>query len=111
LLRDRDKLPSSNVEQRHALIREKLTKSLLLSLPSGAFIVSNCFRPPQSVFSEQLGRPETRIGAWQRAVEARADGRLCQVVWTQSDFIKASFVPWHQPGRTDGGGPDDFRRW
>src|ERR1044071_68070 len=85
-------LPSSNLE-RHALVREKLTKRLLLSLPSGAFVVSNCFQSPRSIFAEQLGSDETRLEAWRRGVEGGAAGRLCQVVWTESDFIKASFAP------------------
>ena len=85
-------LPSSNLI-RHALIRERLTKKLLFSLPKGAFVVSTCFRSPQSIFAEQIGPDETRSEAWRRAVEAGAAGRLCQVVWTESDFIKASFAP------------------
>ena len=101
-------LPPSNLTP-HALIRQKLTKKLLLSLPNGAFVVSNCFAGPQSVFAEQLGPAETRLETWRRAVKARAAGRMCQVVWTESEFIKASFVPSQQSSPGDGDAPGRFR--
>jgi len=75
------------------LIRQKLTRKLLFHVPEGAFVVSNCFTGSRSIFAEELGSAETRTQAWLRAVEAGAAGRLCQVVWTQSAFLSASFAP------------------
>ena|ERR1051326_8099240 len=83
------RLAESNLNP-HALIRQKLTRKLLFDLPEGAFVVSNCFKGSHSSFAEQLGSAETRSQAWLRAVEARAAGRLCQVVWTESEFLAAS---------------------
>ena len=79
--------------------REKLTKKLMFELPTGAFIVSNRYFPHfRSVFAERLGPPESRTAAWQRAVATGTAHCLCQVVWTQDEFVQAAFLlPWLWP--------------
>jgi hypothetical protein len=73
-----------------SLRREKLTRKLILELPSGAFVVSNCYSNLRSVFAEKMGPPATRLAAWNRAVAAGAAQRLCQVLWNEEEFITAS---------------------
>lgn len=73
-----------------ALLREKLTRKLIVSLPSGAYVVSNIYPGGQSAFAEQLGPPRTREGSWKRAVAAGAAQRLCLVVWNADDFNAAA---------------------
>ncbi len=66
-----------------------LTKKLLFSLPEGGFIVSEWFSSRRSAFAEKLGPSETRGRAWRRAVQAKAAGRQCQIVSTESEFSRA----------------------
>ena len=53
-------------------LRERLTKRLLMILPTGSRIISNCFG---TGFNEVLGPRETREETWKRAVKMRAAGR------------------------------------
>jgi hypothetical protein len=72
------------------IIRKKLTRSFLLSLPIGAFVVSNIYPNGMPAFAEQLGNDFTRPILWNQAVAAGAAGKLCEVVWTQAEFEEAS---------------------
>ena len=61
--------------------RQKLTKKLLLGLPRGAYLVSNCYKEEGEkmvpCFQEVISDPDEREAQWQRIRNARADGRLC----------------------------------
>jgi hypothetical protein len=76
--------------------KEKLTKKLMFELPTGAFIVSNAYYPHfGSVFAQRLGPLESRDTAWKGAVATGTAQRLCQVLWTQDEFVRAAFLwPW-----------------
>ena len=72
-----------------AIRREKRTRKLLLSLPAGVFVVSNIYPNGRGAFAEKIGSPETRPAAWERAVAAGASQRLCQILSSEDEFIKA----------------------
>lgn len=57
-------------------LRMHLTKRLLMILPTGGYIVSNCFNG----FAEVLGPRDTREATWRRILEHRANGRLCMLL-------------------------------
>lgn len=73
-----------------AIVRQRLTRKFLLSLPTGAYVVSNLYPNGRSAFAEQLGDGRNRMNSWNRAVAADAAQRLCQVVWTEEEFNKAA---------------------
>lgn len=77
------------------VIRQRLTKKLLMLLPEGAYLMSNLYSPKtgEEVFSEQLGSAETREATWSRAVLAGANNRTCRLVWTESDFNGPGLQP------------------
>ena len=65
-------------------IRKKLTKTLLMRLPAGVFLVSNCYRPmgPNTVtpvFAEMVSPLDDRKDQWQRIKDTGANGRICEV--------------------------------
>lgn len=66
----------------------KLIKKILLAMPEGAYLVSNCFQglTTASVFEEIVAPPEGREEQWKRVVAARAAGRLCRVFVTQQEY-------------------------
>ena len=79
------KLP--NYAGPHSLIREKLTKKLLVSLPEEAFVVSNLRNEEgRPVFAEKVSPVRTRSQQWRRVIAAGANGGLCEVVWTEANF-------------------------
>ena len=53
-------------------LRTKLTKRLLMILPTGSRIVANC----SPGLNEILGPRDTRDAPWRRALEREADGRM-----------------------------------
>lgn len=71
-----------------ALIAENLTKRLMLALPDGCWVVSNCLscNTGQPLFAEQLSDIRTRSITWERAKASGASGRLCYVAWTKAEF-------------------------
>lgn len=72
-----------------AIQRERLTRTLILTLPIGKLVVSNEYIDGRSAFAEKMEAFETRLSAWKRVKAACADQRLCQVWETEDDFIKA----------------------
>ena len=65
-------------------INQKLTKKFLMQLPSGTFLVSNCFRRlgPETltpVFYENVLPLDDREAQWQRIKACGANHRLCHV--------------------------------
>ena len=66
----------------------KLIKKILLAMPEGAYLVSNCFHGSTnaSIFEEIVADHQDREEQWQRVVAARADGRLCRVFATKQDY-------------------------
>ncbi len=80
-----------NIISINAVCRKKLTWKLILELPTGVFVVSNLYPHGRSVFAEKMQAPEMRLSAWKRAVAAGAAHRLCQVLRTDEEFVKAAF--------------------
>ena len=80
-----------DVSSRFSVRREKLTKTLMLELPSGVFVVSNICPNGRSAFAEEIGAQATRLAAWKRAVAAGVDQCLCGIVGTKEEFIKIAF--------------------
>ena len=72
------------------VLHEKLTKRFLGLLPEGCYVLSNCYGGAEQIFSERIGPPNAREVAWRRAKIAGANGRLCRVVWTETDFNAAA---------------------
>ena len=75
-------------------IRQKLTKRLLMRLPTGAFLVSNCQRSigPNTVtpaFAAKVVPPDDRERQWQQIKNCGADGRTCEVHTTSEEYKKA----------------------
>lgn len=63
--------------------RQKLTKAFLMAQETGAYVVSNSYRPPDGFrpsFDEAVAEPALRQTQWERITAARADGRLCRIV-------------------------------
>jgi len=85
-------------------MRTKLTRQYLLSLADGAYLVSNVATPLRPVHGPDDIRPNDpptppcwrahldgkvdREVLWQDAKLCRANGRLVDVVWTESEFNK-----------------------
>ena len=70
--------------------REKLTKKLLMQLPEGVYLVSNCYRSSNQklkpAFEEKVSPLSERNEQWKRIVEASSNHRLCSVYDTKKDF-------------------------
>ena len=72
-------------------IRQRLTKKLLMSLPTGAFLVSNCHRSigidtVMPLFAERVAPLDDREFQWQRIKQCGANGRTCEAHATSEDF-------------------------
>ncbi|HUS49777.1 MAG TPA: hypothetical protein VMZ91_06410 [Candidatus Paceibacterota bacterium] len=64
------------------LQREKLTKLLLMSLPEGYYIVSNCYQQVNlyeyiPAFEGTISSLPTRVFQWEHIKNNNADNRLC----------------------------------
>ncbi|MGD0905833.1 MAG: hypothetical protein ABR924_23315 [Terracidiphilus sp.] len=55
-----------------AIIRDRLTRKFLFSLPEGAFVVSDLYPDGRSAFAEKMGDFRTRGHSWKRAVATGA---------------------------------------
>ncbi len=82
------------MEARDFIDRHKLTRKYLLGLPTGVYLVSNCYRrvgPNKStpIFYEYVEQPEKRRFQWERIKAAGADQRLCDVYKSSEEFKKA----------------------
>ena len=67
--------------------RERLTKRLFLSLPSGVYVVSNLYPDGrESAFAEKVGSDLERVFAWKRVKIVRANGKLCCIVCREDQF-------------------------
>jgi hypothetical protein len=62
-------------------LREKLTKKFLFGLPTGAWLVGNCF--PSWI--AHLSPGTDRQDVWKHAVKYRAAQRLASVLWSEHD--------------------------
>jgi len=74
-------------------IRRKLTKALLMRLPTGVFLVSNTQRVigPNTVtpvFAEKVVPFDDRERQWRRIKECGADGRTCEAHTTSEEYKK-----------------------
>ena len=74
-------------------IRQKLTKTLLMRLPTGVFLVSNCQRSigPNTVTPAYAGKVvplDDREWQWQQIKNCGADGRTCEVHTTSEEYKK-----------------------
>jgi hypothetical protein len=72
----------------------KLTKKYFWSLPSGVYIVSNCYRSvglgkSTPVFYEYVEQPEKREAQWNRIKNTGANQRLCDVYQSSEEFKRA----------------------
>ena len=68
----------------------RLSKRLLVLLPSQSYIVSHRNSNGCSVFAEKLGNK--REDAWRRAVATKAVGRSCYIAWSASHFAEVKFL-------------------
>ena len=74
--------------------RHKLTKKFFLGLPSGVYLVSNCYKKvapniSTPIFHEYTEQPTKRISQWERIKTVGADQRLCDVYQSSEEFKKA----------------------
>jgi hypothetical protein len=97
---DSANIPENSLPSPHlvpgAVIRERLTKKFLLSLPPCAYVISNCFtEDKRPIFAALVGESRSRGILWKNAVETGAAHRMCDVVWTEAEFIKAAFPDLH----------------
>jgi hypothetical protein len=71
--------------------RAPLTKKLLMKLPEGYFIASNCADHQRNpIFQEGVVSERERGMQWERIKHAKANGRHCNVFRN-----KAAFARWH----------------
>ncbi|MBX7210183.1 MAG: hypothetical protein K1X78_17825 [Verrucomicrobiaceae bacterium] len=71
----------------NTLSRKRLTRSLLLELPVGTFVISNLINDSrQPVFAAQISDDVARDQLWLQARQARADGRLCWLTRDPSEY-------------------------
>ena len=81
--------------------RGRLTRKILMSLPTGILLQSNVFDSPLSpIFEGYLGPMETRDSTWQQMKELKVEGRLfCGYTTEESydhDFMgKICALPCH----------------
>ena len=73
------------------LDRARLTKRFLMALPSGCYIVSNCYTMIAAnrhvpAFEGAVGERQQRLVQWERIKAERADGRLCIVYPCKEDY-------------------------
>lgn len=87
--------------------RHKLTNKYLLGLPTGVYLVSNCYKkvaPNTStpIFYEYTEQPAKRISQWERIKTVGADQGLCDVYQSSEEFKKAveykTVTYGHYPG-------------
>lgn len=69
----------------------KLTKRFLMSLETRRYLVSNVHEQAEGgnsvpCFREAVAPPEARECQWQRIKSAYANGRLCSVLESESDY-------------------------
>ena len=86
------------MEDNGTLCRPKLSKKILMELPTGVYIVSNCYkriRPDKYVpaIEEEVVPFEQREAQWERIKAARANHRLCFVYTSFEDYerLKATW--------------------
>ncbi|MCK4827145.1 hypothetical protein KA005_66050 [bacterium] len=75
------------------LTTDRLTKRLLMVLPTGVYVVSNCYKPVglnkhKPLFQEEVTIFEKRHVQWNRIKATRANGRLCHVYINRRDYEK-----------------------
>jgi len=69
------------------LLSAKLTKTLLLKLPAGHYLTSNCMTTRfQPIFAQTIRPAAERAAQWREIVTAGANGRLCYVYETAADY-------------------------
>lgn len=65
--------------------KTKLTKKLVNELPTGAIVVSNCYRKGKPILVFQVDEEVSRADYWEGAVESGAAQRICDVHWNRKD--------------------------
>jgi hypothetical protein len=70
------------------ILRERLSRALLMNLPRSTFVVSNGYSPTGGrLFAEPIGATiESRSAQWARARLSGAAGRLCTILWSEEHF-------------------------
>ena len=73
---------------------QKLTKKFFLSLPTGVYLVSNCYEMVSTdaytpAFYEYVVASDQREAQWQRIKAAGANHRLCIVYRTTDEFTES----------------------
>jgi hypothetical protein len=81
------------MNENHTYGSHKLTKKFFMSLPTGVYVVSNCYdtlRPGHAtpVFNEYVLPEDERRSQWGRIKAAYADQRLCDVYRSAEDYKK-----------------------
>jgi len=85
----RDQIPWGTV------VHTRLTRTLLVRLPEGAWVISNCYAGSgEPIFEQRLGPAHTRQAAWRLAIEAGANNRICRVAWTDVELNGPTIPPW-----------------
>jgi hypothetical protein len=66
----------------------KLTKKVLMTAPTGAYLVSNCYSEStaRSIFEEAVSPLQNRAQQWERVVAANANQRTCRVFATKKEY-------------------------
>jgi hypothetical protein len=59
---------------------------ILMNLPEGILIQSNCGNDPLALFEERLGPSDKREGVWQRLRQLRLDGRLFRAFANEESY-------------------------
>ena len=77
--------------QQGFLGRLKLSKKLFMELPTGAYLVSNCYRPvgPRrlaAAVTESVAPPAEREVQWRHIKDMNADHRLCFIYRGLEDY-------------------------
>jgi len=72
----------------------KLTEGLLMALPKGNYIVSNCYKRVghnkfEPIFQEEVTALEKRRDQWDRIKAARVNGRLFRIYTSKQDYEKS----------------------
>ena len=65
----------------------KLSKKFFINLPTGVFLVSNCFSSPQkSIFAQYVLPLPERENQWQQICAAGASQRNCHIFKDETAF-------------------------
>lgn len=77
--------------EKSILGRVKLSKKVFMELPTGTYLVSNCYKPIglnrlAPAFTETVAPPAEREVQWRRIRDAGTDHRLCFIYRSLEDY-------------------------